>query len=134
MFIFLLTHFNTHFKTLLILIVLSSTKHEKLSLISLLLFLYFISMTTCGSSSIYSWDKADFRVPGPKRSQPYLTMYIPIVTFGFPDTCKHSKNQLIHLFLRYSRLESPYDFKGHTFIWTYPPRTIKVFFSFLNMY
>ena len=115
MFIFLLTHFNTHFKTLLILIVLSSTKHEKLSLMSLLLFLYCISMTTCGSSSIYSWDKADFRVPGPKRSQPYLTMCMPIVTFGFPDTCEHSKNQLSSS-LRYSRLESPYDFKGHTYI------------------
>ena len=58
--------------------------------------LHFIGtiMTTCSSSSIYSWDKADFRVPGPKRSQPYLTMCIPIVTFGFPDTCEHSKNQL----------------------------------------
>ena len=51
-------------------------------------------MTTCSSSSIYSWDKADFRVPGPKRSQPYLTMCIPIVTFSFPDTYEHSKNQL----------------------------------------
>ena len=97
--------------------------------------LHFIGtiMTTCSSSSIYSWDKADFRVPGPKRSQPYLTMCIPIVTFSFPDTYEHSKNQLssfIHSFLRCSRLENPYDFKGHTYIWTYPPITIKVTFSF----
>ena len=42
-----------------------------------------------------SWDKADFKVPGPKRSQPYLTMCIPKVTFSFPDTMfEHAKNQL----------------------------------------
>ena len=56
-------------------------------------------MTTCGSSIIYSWDKADFRVAGPKRSQPCLPMYIPIVTFSFPDIYEHSKNQLIHSFI-----------------------------------
>ena len=58
--------------------------------------LYFIDtiMTTCGSSSIYFRDKADFRVPGPKRSQLYLTMCILIVTFSFPDTYEHSENQL----------------------------------------
>ena len=41
------------------------------------------------SSSIYSLDKADFRVPAPKRQQPYL----PIVTFSFLDAYEHSKNQ-----------------------------------------
>ena len=51
-------------------------------------------MTTCSSSSIYSGDKTDFRVPGPERSQPYLTMCISIVTFSFPDTYEHLKNQL----------------------------------------
>ena len=45
---------------------------------------------------IHSWDKADFRVPGPKRSQPYLTMCIPKVTFSFflDIMYKHVKNQL----------------------------------------
>ena len=51
-------------------------------------------MTTCSSSSIHSSDKADFRVAGPKSSQPYLTMCIPIVTFGIPDTYERSKTQL----------------------------------------
>ena len=42
-----------------------------------------------------SLDKADFRVPEPKRSRPSLTIYIPKVTFGFPDTMdEHAKNQL----------------------------------------
>ena len=45
------------------------------------------------SSLIYSRDKADFRVPGPKRSQPYLAMCKPKVTFSFPDTIyEHAKN------------------------------------------
>ena len=58
--------------------------------------LHFIGtvMTMCNSSSIYSWDKEDFRAPGPERSQPYLIMCIPIVTFSFPDTYEYSKNQL----------------------------------------
>ena len=58
--------------------------------------LHFIGtiMTKCSSLSIYSGDKADFWVAGPKRSQAYLTMCIPIVTFSFPDTYEHSKNQL----------------------------------------
>ena len=44
---------------------------------------------------IYSKDKADFRAPGLKRSQPYLTMCIRKVTFSFPDTMyEHAKNQL----------------------------------------
>ena len=47
------------------------------------------------NSSIYYWDKADFRVPGLKRSQPYLTMCIPKVTFSFLDTMyEDAKNQL----------------------------------------
>ena len=48
-------------------------------------------------------DKADFRVPGPKQSQPYLTMCIPKVIFSFPDTMyEYAKKsaQFIHLFLR----------------------------------
>ena len=45
--------------------------------------------------------------------------------------CAFKKSaQFIHSFLRYSRLENPYDFKGHTYIWTYPPITIKVTFTF----
>ena len=41
------------------------------------------------------WDKADFRVPGPKRPQPYLTMYIPKGTCSFLDTMyEHAKDQL----------------------------------------
>ena len=84
-------------------------------------------MTECSSSSIYSWDKADFRVPGPKRSQPYLTMYIPIVIFSFPDTSEHSKNQLSSWFIL--EVQQIIDFKGHTYIWTYQPITIKVTFS-----
>ena len=36
----------------------------------------------------------DFRISGPKASQPYLTMSIPIVTFSFPDTYEHAENQL----------------------------------------
>ena len=59
------------------------------------------------NSSIYSWDKTDFRVPGPKRSQPYLTMCIPIVTFSFAETYEHAKISSIHSFLRYSRLYGP---------------------------
>ena len=67
--------------------------------------LHFIGniMTTCSSSSIYSGDKADFRVPGPERLQPYLTMCISIVTFSFPDTYEHSKNQLNSFILEISR-------------------------------
>ena len=44
--------------------------------------------------SIYSWHKVGFRVPGPKKSHPYLTMSMPIVTLGFPDTYEDAKNQL----------------------------------------
>ena len=51
-------------------------------------------MTTCSSSSIHFSDRADFRVAGPERSQPCLTMCIPIVTFGIADTYEHSKTQL----------------------------------------
>ena len=58
--------------------------------------LHFIGniMTECSSSSIYSGDKADFRVPGRERLQPSLTMCISMVTFSFPDTYEHLKNQL----------------------------------------
>ena len=53
------------------------------------------------NSLIYSWDIADFRVPEPKRSQPYLTMYIPKVTFTFTDTMyqhvkSHNQNTSDH--------------------------------------
>ena len=43
----------------------------------------------------------DFRVPGPKRSQPYLTMCIPIVIFSFSDTYEYAKKsgEFIHSFL-----------------------------------
>ena len=38
---------------------------------------------------------ADFRVPGHKRSQPYLTICIAKVTFTFPDTMyEHAKNHV----------------------------------------
>ena len=50
-------------------------------------------MTTSSSSSIYSWDNADFRVQRPE-SRNHFTMCIPIVTFSFPDNYEHSKNQL----------------------------------------
>ena len=44
---------------------------------------------------IYSKGKADFRAPGLKRSQPYLTMCIHKVTSSFPDTMyEHAKNRL----------------------------------------
>ena len=47
------------------------------------------------NSSIYSWYKADFRDPEPKKSQPHLTICIPNVTFRFPDAIyEHAKNQL----------------------------------------
>ena len=63
--------------------------------------LHFIGtiMPICGSSSIYSWDKADLSAPGPKRSQPYLTLCVPIVTFSFLDTYKHYKISWIHSFI-----------------------------------
>ena len=85
-------------------------------------------MTTYGSSSIYSCNKADFRVSGLKRSQPYLTMYIPIVIFSFLDTSEHSKNQLSLLFIL--EIQQIIDFKGHTYIWRYLLIIIKVTFSF----
>ena len=56
------------------------------------------------NSSIYSWDKAVFKVSGPKRSHPYLTMCIPkvwsiskLLTDWFPDTImyEHTKNLFI---------------------------------------
>ena len=53
-----------------------------------------IIMTTCSTSSIYFWDRADFRVPGPKRLQLHLTMCIPIITYSFPETYEYSKNEL----------------------------------------
>ena len=46
-------------------------------------------------------------VPELKRSQPYLTMCIPNVTFSFPGTMyEHAKKsaQFIHSSMRYSRL------------------------------
>ena len=42
-------------------------------------------------------NKVDFGVTGPKRLQPYLTMYI--VTFSFPDTMSTQKINSIHLFI-----------------------------------
>ena len=41
-----------------------------------------------------SWDEANFRVPGPKKLQPYLTMCILKVTFSFYTMYEHAKNQL----------------------------------------
>ena len=77
--------------------------------------------------------KADFRVPGPKRSEPYLTMCIPKVTFSFPDSMyEHVKNQLIHSFiLEVQQIIESCDLKDTPIFDLAHPITIKATFSFL---
>ena len=55
---------------------------------------YYTSSSMQKISSIHQFilDKADFKVSGPKRCQPYLSMCIPKVTFSFLDTMyEHGK-------------------------------------------
>ena len=58
-----------------------------------------LSLPACKKSAQFidlflSSHKADFRVPTPTRSEQYLTMCIPKITFSFPGTMhEHAKNQ-----------------------------------------
>ena len=78
---------------------------------------------------IYFWDKADFRTPEPKRSQPYLTLciYTELLAFLTLRKCKKLA-QLINSFLRYSG--APMTVKVTPIFDHVYPITIKVTFSF----
>ena len=65
-----------------------------------------------------SCDKADFRVPGPKRSQPYLTMCIPKLTLSFADVMYEDvKLNSIHSFILGTQQIIEFcDLRGDTYI------------------
>ena len=95
------------------------------SMISGLMRSYYIISSMPKISPIHQFilDKADFRIPGPKRSQPYLTLYIypELLTFLTPMSMqKKEKTSSIHSFILEIQ-QSPYDLKGHTYIWPCPP-------------
>ena len=77
------------------------------------------------SSSIYSWDKTDFRVPG----QTYFYRHIwpdPItieVTFSFPACIWACKRSAYFSLLEMQKILESYDVKGHTHIWPCLPNS-----------
>ena len=88
-------------------------------------------------SFIFELRCSKFRVPGPKRYQSYLTIFILKVTFScfFTPYMNMQKIISIHSFiLEIQQLMEPRDQKADNHIWPYPPKSIniKVTFSFLK--
>ena len=95
---------------------------------------YYITSSVHKISPIHQFilDKADFRIPGPKRSRPYSTLYIypELLTFLTPMSMqkKEKISSIIHSFLRYSR--APMTLKATHIFDHVHPITIKVTFNF----
>ena len=85
---------------------------------------------------VHFWGTVNFRVSWPDLPHPFLIIAIQEVfdqLLIFVNLYQHGKSQLIHLFILQIKpiLESCYK-TGHTYFWSYSPKTFQSPFNFLE--